>query len=110
MAVEDYYESRFNPSLVGTAKTTPPDSFSLDEWQCIARQIKSTTMGKGKRLKNRRKSAKTPTSREFADRLTQNFQKEIRNSELWQQMVEQFGEKRAEEILRECKAEVKSGE
>jgi uncharacterized protein YaaW (UPF0174 family) len=82
----------------------------LDEWQCIARKKKSTAMGKGKRLKNRRKATKTPTSREFVDRLTQNFQKEIRNSELWEQMVEQFGEERAEEILRECKAEVKPGE
>jgi len=71
---------------------------------------KSTAMGKSKRLKNRRGSAKTPTSRSIADRLTQNFQKEIRNSELWEKMVEQFGEKRAEEILKECKAEVKPGE
>lgn len=82
----------------------------LDEWQSIARKIKSTTMGKGRRLKNRIKTAKTLTSRSFADRLTRNFQKEIKNSDLWQQMVEQFGEKRAEEILKECKAEVKPGE
>ena len=46
---------------------------------------------------------------DFTDRLTANFQKEIRNSELWDQMVAEFGEKRAEELLRECKAEVKAG-
>jgi hypothetical protein len=63
-------------------------------------------MGKGKRLKKvRKKSGKS-----FADRaseaFTRNFRKEIRNSELWDQIVEEFGEKRAQEILGECKAEV----
>jgi hypothetical protein len=67
-------------------------------------------MGKGKRQKNKIKTAKTPTIREFSDLLTQNFQKEIRNSEFWDQMVKQFGKERAEEILKECKAEVKPGE
>jgi uncharacterized protein YaaW (UPF0174 family) len=67
-------------------------------------------MGKGKRLKQKRKTAKNLTSQAFADRLTQNYQKEIRNSELWEQMVEQFGEERAKEILKECKAEAKPGE
>ena len=46
---------------------------------------------------------------DFSKRLTEDFQKEIRNSELWDQMVAEFGEKRAEEILRECKAEIKPG-
>ena len=43
--------------------------------------------GKGKRQKNKNKTAKTPTIREFSDLLTQNFQKETRNSEVWGQMV-----------------------
>ncbi len=43
----------------------------------------------------------------FSDKLTENFQKEIRNSEMWDQMVAEFGEKRAEEILKECNADIK---
>jgi tRNA(His) 5'-end guanylyltransferase len=42
-------------------------------------------------------------------RLTESFQRELRNSELWEQMVAEFGEQRAEELLRECKADVKPG-
>jgi uncharacterized protein YaaW (UPF0174 family) len=66
-------------------------------------------MSKGKRLKGKRKRSGKGFIAEFSDRLTANFQKEIRNSELWDQMVEEFGQKRAKEILRECKAEVKPG-
>lgn len=39
-----------------------------------------------------------------------NFQKELCNSEIWDQMVAEFGEEKAEQILKECKAEVKPGE
>jgi uncharacterized protein YaaW (UPF0174 family) len=66
-------------------------------------------MGKGKRLKGKSKRFGKGFLKEFSDRFTENFQREIRNSELWDQMVEEFGQKRAEEILRECKAEVKQG-
>ena len=66
-------------------------------------------MGKAKRLKRHRKEADKGFLKEFSDRLTENFQRELRNSELWDQMVAEFGEKRAEELLRECKAEVKPG-
>ena len=66
-------------------------------------------MGKGKRLKSRRKQKKKGSLKEFSDSLTANFQKELRNSELWDEMVAKFGEKRAEEILSECKAEMKPG-
>jgi hypothetical protein len=66
-------------------------------------------MGKGKRLKPRVKRSGKGFVGEFSDRLTSNFQKEIRNSELWDQMVAEFGEKRAEELLRECQAEIKPG-
>ena len=65
-------------------------------------------MGKGKRLKGRVKRSGKGFVGEFSDRLTSNFHKEIRNSELWDQMVAEFGEKRAEELLRESKAEVTS--
>ena len=65
-------------------------------------------MGKGKRLKGKRKQLGRGFLSEISDRLTENFQRELRNSELWDEMVAEFGEKRAEEILRECKGEVKT--
>jgi uncharacterized protein YaaW (UPF0174 family) len=66
-------------------------------------------MSKAKRLKRKRKRSAKGFIAEFSNRLTANFQREIRNSQLWDQMVEEFGKKRAEEILRECKAELKPG-
>jgi uncharacterized protein YaaW (UPF0174 family) len=66
-------------------------------------------MGKGKRLKSKRKRLGDGFCTEISDRLTENFQRELRNSELWDEMVAEFGEKRAEEMLRECKAELRPG-
>ena len=39
--------------------------------------------------------------------MTEEFQKRIKNSPMWKQMVDQFGEKEAEKLLKQCKAEVK---
>lgn len=68
-------------------------------------------MGKGKRVKVRRRGAGKGS--EFLSHarevLTRNFQKEIRNSELWPQMVAEFGEAKAEELLKQCKGEFKPG-
>ena len=66
-------------------------------------------MGKAKRLRNKRKGNQSgkSISSDLSQRFTENFQKELRGSELWDQMVEKFGEKRAGELLRECKAEIK---
>ena len=68
-------------------------------------------MGKAKRLKGKRKSKQSNRSKlsDFSQRLTENFQRELRESPLWDQMVAEFGEKRAEEIIRESKAEIKPG-
>lgn len=66
-------------------------------------------MGKGKRLKSKRRLSGRGFLSEISNRLTENFQRELRKSELWDQVVAEFGEKRAEEMLRECKAEVKPG-
>jgi len=66
-------------------------------------------MGKGKRHKNRRKQKKKDFLKEFSDNITANFQRELRNSGMWDEMVAEFGEKRAKEMLRECKAEIKPG-
>jgi hypothetical protein len=40
------------------------------------------------------------------DVLTRNFQREIRNSELWPRMVAEFGDAKAEELLKQCKGEL----
>ena len=66
-------------------------------------------MGKSKRLKSKLRGVNRGSFSEFSDRLTANFQRELRNSELWDQMVAEFGKKRAKEILRECKAQLKPG-
>ncbi|MBN2705487.1 MAG: hypothetical protein JXR89_03485 [Deltaproteobacteria bacterium] len=63
-------------------------------------------MGKGKRLRQLRKISQQSFSDIASEVFTRNFQKEIRNSELWDQLVAQFGEERALEILSECKAEI----
>ena len=65
-------------------------------------------MGKGKRLKARRGGRPSFLSH-AQEVLTRNFQKEIRNSELWPQMVAEFGEKKADELLKQCKGELKPG-
>ena len=66
-------------------------------------------MGKGARLKRQRKEQPLYSKETLSELMTKNFQKEIRNSEMWAQMVAQFGEKEAKRILSNCKAEVKSG-
>jgi hypothetical protein len=43
----------------------------------------------------------------FQEKLTENFQKQIRHSPLWPQMVTEFGEEKALELLGQCKAEIK---
>lgn len=62
-------------------------------------------MGKGKRLRAKRKRDEFYSRAEEV--LTRNFQKEIRNSPMWAEMVAQFGEKKAEELLRQCKGELR---
>ena len=42
-----------------------------------------------------------------AELLTAAFRRELRNSPLWKQMVDQFGERRADELLGQCKAEIR---
>jgi len=66
-------------------------------------------MGKGERLRLRKKAGKTGFTKAFSEQLTENFQKELRNSEIWDQMVAEFGEEKAEQVLRECKADIKPG-
>ena len=66
-------------------------------------------MGKGARLKRTRREQSSGIEEKMAELMTKNFQKELRNSEIWDQMVAQFGEAKAKQLLKECKAEVKPG-
>ena len=64
-------------------------------------------MGKGKRNKAKHSKQDAGFRSHAADVLTSSFQKEIRNSELWPKIVAEFGEQKAEQILRECKGELR---
>jgi len=65
-------------------------------------------MGKAKRLKRLRKE-KQSFEEAFSEEFTHNFIKEIKGTPMWDEMVEEFGEKRALELLKDCKAEIKPG-
>lgn len=47
-----------------------------------------------------------PTSSEIKQ-MTKDYQNQIRNSPLWDEMINEFGQEKAEELLKEFKAEVK---
>jgi hypothetical protein len=79
----------------------------LDERDYVPGGSERRKMGKGSRLKGSRRKGVKDFEKKFTERMTRNFQKELRNSELWDKIVAQFGEERAEEIIKECKAEVK---
>ncbi len=66
-------------------------------------------MGKGKRIKASRTRKKQSFHSTAQEVLTRNFQKAIRESEFWPQMVAEFGEEKAEALLKECKGELKQG-
>jgi hypothetical protein len=68
-------------------------------------------MGKGKRIKAKRRArGRGPDVLAQAQEvLTRNFQKEIGNSAIWPRMVAEFGEAKAEELLKQCKGELKPG-
>jgi hypothetical protein len=66
-------------------------------------------MGKGKRLRAKRREMGTDFLTHAQEVLTSNFQKQIRESAIWPQMVAEFGEKKAEELLKQCKGELRPG-
>jgi hypothetical protein len=67
-------------------------------------------MGKAKRQKRLRGQKCMDMEDRFVSLLTKNFQQEIRNSEIWDQMVAEFGEEKATQILKGCKADIVPGE
>ena len=46
-------------------------------------------------------------SQEVLDEMTRRYQQEIRNSPLWQQMVDEFGTEQAEHLLKDFRAQVR---
>lgn len=66
-------------------------------------------MGKGKRNKAKHAKQRADFQSHATELLTRNLQKEIHNSELWPKMVTEFGEEKAERLLRECKGELRTG-
>jgi len=65
-------------------------------------------MGKAKRLKRLRKERKS-FEEAFSEKFTHNFIKDIKESPMWDEMVEEYGEKKALELLKDCKVEIKPG-
>ena len=43
---------------------------------------------------------------EEVEKITKAYQEEIRNSPIWGEMVKEFGEEKASEMLKECKAKI----
>ena len=48
-----------------------------------------------------------PPSPEQIEAVTREYQKSIRNSPIWDMMVEKYGEERAQEMLKEFRYEVR---
>ncbi len=48
----------------------------------------------------------TPLSPEQIEEMTREYQKQIQNSPMWSEMVKKFGEKKAKELLKECKVKI----
>jgi len=65
------------------------------------RMEKAFQTGKFRRLR----FGKKPTP-EQVEIMTQKFQQDIRNSPVWDEMVEKYGKKKAEEYLKEFKINV----
>jgi len=42
--------------------------------------------------------------------MTKEYQKQIRNSPLWDEMVQQFGEKKAEKLLKEFQVKLRGSD
>jgi hypothetical protein len=48
-----------------------------------------------------------PPSKEKLDEMLKVYQDKIRNSSLWEELIEQYGMEKAEEILKQCRAEIR---
>ncbi|MBU4444219.1 MAG: hypothetical protein L6422_04565 [Candidatus Marinimicrobia bacterium] len=48
-----------------------------------------------------------PPSPEMMDKMSKKFQENVRNSPLWDEIVSKYGLKKAEELLKEFRAELR---
>jgi hypothetical protein len=46
-------------------------------------------------------------SSEQLEKMTEEYQNKIRNSPIWNQMVKKYGKEKAEELLKQCRAELR---
>ena len=49
----------------------------------------------------------SPPTPKMLEEMTKQYQENLRNSPLWGMMVKQFGKEKAEELLNECRAELR---
>ena len=49
----------------------------------------------------------TPPDQQALQRMTGVYQEQIRKSPLWDEMVREFGRQKAEELLKQCRAELR---
>ncbi len=47
-----------------------------------------------------------PPGEEELEQMTKDYQEKIRQSPMWDKMVKEYGHKKAEELLKQCKAEL----
>jgi len=48
----------------------------------------------------------TPPTPEQLEKMTEEYQKRIRNSPMWGEMVRKFGKEEAERLLKQCRAKI----
>jgi len=48
----------------------------------------------------------TPPSPEQLEKMTEEYQKRIRKSPMWDEMVREFGKEEAERLLHQCRAKI----
>jgi len=48
-----------------------------------------------------------PPTPEMLEEMTRQYQEQVRHSPLWGEMVKEYGKEKAEELLKECRAELR---
>jgi hypothetical protein len=94
-------------SNVGRNDPCPCGSGKKYKKCCIAMNAqKSTTTWADKDGLHVIAEGEKPTSSEIEE-MTKEYQNQVRNSPMWDDMVNEYGREKAEELLKEFKAEVK---
>lgn len=48
-----------------------------------------------------------PPTPEMLEEMTRHYQEQLRHSPVWEEMVKKYGKEKAEELLQECRAELR---